>query len=85
MTSYLGDISAWEGHVVPGLINPLFRKGLTVNPSHHRIRDVEAPTQEIKPREGLGEGNQLIKQLVTALKKVEMSKITEALPQYRSN
>ena len=84
MTALIGSIEAWEGHVVPGVINPLYRLGATVNPRHQRIRDVAAPTQEIKPRTGLGEEN-VIKQLVTALQKVQMSKTTEALPQIRSN
>ena len=84
MTALLGDISAWEGTVVPGVINPFYRLGATVNPRHQNARDTAAPSQEIKTRPGLGEGDQLIKQLVTALKAVKMEKITDALPNYRA-
>ena len=85
MTSLLGDISPWEGHIVPGTINPLFRQGATVNPRHQRISDVAAPAQQIQPQKGLGDENVLVKQLVKVLQKTQMqSKITEALPQYRA-
>ena len=84
MTALLGDISAWEGHVVPGVLDPMYRLGATINPRHQPVTDVVAPTTEIKPKEGLGEGGTLIKQLVNVLQKVDMAKITEAIPQYRS-
>ena len=84
MTSLLADIKPFEGHVVPGEIDPRFRKGISTNLEGKPIRDIVAPTQQIAPKQGLGESG-LIKQLVNVLQKTDVqSKMQEALPQYRS-
>ena len=84
MTPFLADIKPWEGHIVPGEIDPRYRQGVSVNLEGKPIRDVQAPTQELKAKPGLGEGGDLIKQLVNVLQKNVTSEMTEALPQYRS-
>ena len=84
MTHFLADIKPWLGHIVPGVIDPRYRQGASVNLEGKPIRDVQAPTQELKAKPGLGEGGDLIKQLVNVLQKNVTSEMTEALPQYRS-
>ena len=84
MTSLTADITPFEGHVVPGLIDPRFRKGMVTNLEGKPIHDVVAPTQKIEPKQGLGESG-LIKQLVNVLQKTDIqAKMQDALPQYRS-
>ena len=84
MTSLLADIKPFEGHIVPGFIDPRFRAGPTVNLEGKSIHDVVAPTQKIEPKQGLGDSG-LVKQLVNVLQKSELTaKMQEALPQYRS-
>ena len=86
MTSLLADIVPFEGDIVPGEIDPRFRAGGVVNLEGRPIQKVQQPAgPPIQPKSGLGE-NHLIKQLVNVLQKGQTtSKMTEALPQYRSN
>ena len=84
MTHLLADIKPWEGHVVPGVVDPRFRMGAVVSPKGKGIHDVQAPTQKMDAKPGLGDG-QLIKQLVNVLQKQNItSKMHEAIPEYRS-
>ena len=84
MTHLLADIKPWEGHVVPGVIDPRYRIGVVRSPGGKRIHDVQAPTQKMDPKPGLGD-NQIIKQLVNVLQKQNItSKMHEAMPEYRS-
>ena len=84
MTSTLADISAWEGHIVPGRINPAFRQGITVNFKGENVsQEKKAPQMQIQqPKKGLGDDH-LIKQLVSVLQKSQTAPMQEALPQYR--
>ena len=82
----LADITPWEGHIVPGNIDPRYRLGATINPEQKRIVEKAPPpiSQKIEAKQGLGEGN-LIKQLVNVLQKTQTTeKMDTALPQYRS-
>ena len=82
----LADITPWEGDVVPGLFDPRYRLGATINPEQKQIVEKAPPptTQKLEPDRGLGEGN-LIKQLVNVLQKTQTTeKMDTALPQYRS-
>ena len=84
MTSHLADITPWESYIIPGEIDPRYRKGIVTNLEGKPIRDIIAPTQEIAPKQGLGESG-LIKQLVNVLQKTDIqAKMQDALPQYRS-
>ena len=84
MTSLLSDITPWEGHIVPGEIDPHFRAGPLVNFRGQRVQSVGQSVRMEKVDDKtnkLGE-NHLIKQLVNVLQTT--AKIQEALPQYRS-
>ena len=84
MTHLLADIKPWEGHIVPGVIDPRFRMGSVISPKGKGIHDVQVPTQKMEPKAGLGD-NQIIKQLVNVLQKQNItSKMHEAMPEYRS-
>ena len=86
MTSLLADIKPWEGHIVPGTINPYFKQGATISFEGKNISREKkvAPTQIQQPKKGLGDDH-LIKQLVSVLQKSQSAPMPEALPQYRKN
>lgn len=85
MTTHLANIRPWEPYIVPGVIDPRYRLGSTINPEGIKIVETAPPptTQKIESKPGLGENN-IIKQLVNVLQKSQTTeKMTEAIPDYR--
>ena len=89
MTSRIGDISAWVGHVVPGGMDPRYIRGEEVTlegvgvASRQEQESVAQPQLQAKP---IGDERHSVEimQKLTQLIKGETSKpITESLPQHR--
>ena len=60
MTTLLADIKPWEGHIVPGILDPRYRQGPTVNLQGKSVKDPAPPPPQppAQPKPGLGDNGE---------------------------